>query len=222
MIESSTIDSITYRFRPLQVWGVASAWGVAIVLGMWLVPGSPPIPKTSAPLLGLLVVAMLLGVGAAFIAGSDVDPGEAITRSMPRRYWVTIVMRLVVWGTLSAVTVLTFTHRTAGAMQTDAEKLLPTAFAHLAFAFALSFAAARAGGSFMGGGASLGVMTLLGFLTWFMESWPIRVFAAPGLERGVASTGWMFFASLAITAGVVTVLARSGVRGPWFHLDIHR
>ncbi len=210
--ESAAIAAFAYRLRPLQLWGITGAWFLCTFVGIRTIPTSPPFPPTSEPLLMLMIVATLLGLGAAFVAGNDIDVAEPVARSMPRPYWMTVALRLGAWAGPSFLTVLWLTHRASGALKTSVGELLPVAAAHLALTFAVALAAARLFGSFLGGGGALATMTLLALFTYLRDDWPFRVFAHPASQAGDTSVELMFSLAFAIILVVLVAIAAAELR----------
>jgi hypothetical protein len=180
------------------------AWALATGVGYLVVPGRPArLPEILAEetvLMPLVVLAAALGVGCAFIVGSDVDPAETVLHGAPLPYWRTLSLRLMGWLVPSALTLGLLAERASSALGTDGWPYFFVALNQLLLAAALAIAASRLTGSLPGGGTALAIV---GVGALVARAWPelsVMILRTDPEAIATGSRTWILPSSLVLIA----------------------
>ncbi len=160
-----------YRLRPVS-------WSVLVVASsLWLLtidlagPRLGPVDLVYAT----RAAGALVGIQAAFLVSSEVDPPHSLLQGAPVPYWRTAASRLVLWVVIMAgVLVLVVSHIGTGQVghelsfethlrvTTNASELAETAVAAFVLATGLAYGLATVLGSLLGAAIGLGVLAVAG------------------------------------------------------------
>ena len=160
-----------YRLRPVS-WPV-----LVVVSSLWLLA-----IDLAGPRLGSVDIVhatraagALVGIQAAFLVSSEVDPPHPLLQGAPVPYWRTAASRLVLWVVIMAgVLVLVVSHigadqvghelsfETHLRVTTSASELAETAVAAFVLATGLAYCLATVLGSLLGAAIGLGALAVAG------------------------------------------------------------
>ncbi len=158
-----------YRFRPVS-WPV-----LAVVSSLWLLAIDVAGPRLGT--VGLVYATKsagaLVGIQAAFLVSSEVDPPHSLLQAAPVAYWRTAASSQVLWVVIMAgVLVLVVSHIGAGQVgrqllfeshlrvDMSASRLAEAAVAAFVLATGLAYCLATVFGSLLGAAIGLGVLAL--------------------------------------------------------------
>jgi hypothetical protein len=173
-----------YRVRPLDPATLLGTVAVAALAGTWMIPAAPPPPPevlaaadVTTP---LAVVAVALSLAAGFVGGRGVDAAERLLFSAPTPHRRAIVLRVLLWGAVSAAIVWGLGSRAETALDAGSSAITHQGLVNLLFCTSVVLALARVAGPFTGGGIALTVMLALAGAPSFVEGFPLHPLAAPG------------------------------------------
>lgn len=209
-----------YRLRPVS-WPV-----LATVSVLWLL-----VIDLAGPRLGPVVIVYatraagaLVGIQAAFLVSSEVDPPHPLLQGAPVPYWRTAALRLVLWAVLMAsALVLVVSHIGAGPVGRElfydsglrfgpsAPHLAETAVAAFVLATGLAYCLATVLGSLLGASIGLGVLAVAAAV-FFGRSSPVLAYFWWELGIGV---GTVLTAVVAIRSGAPACLGFSSPKSAY-------
>jgi hypothetical protein len=203
-----------YRLRPVS-WPV-----LAVVSSLWLLAIDVAGPRLGPfdLVYATKAAGALVGIQAAFLVSSEVDPSHSLLQGAPVPYWRTAASRLFLWVVVMAgVLVLVVSHIGAGPVgrqlsfethlrvTTNASQLAEAAVATFVLATGLAYCLATVLGSFLGAAIGLGVLAVAGAV-FFGRSGP-RLSGTPDV---LAYLWWEL--GIGIGTGLAAVIAvRSGI-----------
>ncbi|MGO9878587.1 MAG: hypothetical protein ACLPSM_04410 [Acidimicrobiales bacterium] len=215
-----------YRLRPVS-------WSVLVVASsLWLLtidlagPRLGPVDLVYAT----RAAGVLVGIQAAFLVSSEVDPPLPILQGAPVPYWHTATSRLVLWVVVMAgVLVLVVSHIGAGQVghelsfearlrfATGASELAESAVAAFVLATGLAYLLATVLGSLLGAAIGLGVLAVAGAVFFGQSGSPLA-----GTPDVLAYLWWEL--GIGVGTGLAAVVAvRSGIsEGLRFNLPKRR
>ncbi|MDQ3956714.1 MAG: hypothetical protein M3273_00160 [Actinomycetota bacterium] len=212
----NTFLLLAYRTRPLRPVTLAVTLAGAYALGTAMIPAHPARPPqilipqdVSHP---LMLVAVALALGAAFVGGRDVDAAEPILRAAPAPYWRTVLIRMTLWGAACAPPVSVLAARGAGALDLPDGVFRSHGLVFLLFAGSIAFASSRILGPLIGGGAALAVVLGLGAASGISEDFPLRLLADPGSQEWIETSRRLTVGAALVCLSVLWVLRRTGSR----------
>lgn len=172
---------LAYRLRPLDPPTLIGAVAAAVVLGTWMIPSAPPPPpeilgvaQVTTP---LALVALALSLAAGFVGGRDVDVAERLLFSAPSPHWRVLLLRVALWGAVSASIVWALASRGEAALDLQSHPLRSQALVHLLFGTSLVVALSRSAGPLIGGGLALAAFLTLAGGSLVYEGFPLHVLA---------------------------------------------
>jgi hypothetical protein len=213
-----------YRLRPVS-WPV-----LAVASSLWLLAIDVAGPRLGPfdLVYATKAAGALVGIQAAFLVSSEVDPPHPLLQGAPVPYWRTAASRLVLWIVITAgVLVLVVSHIGAGQVghelsseahlrvTTSASELAEAAVAAFVLATGLAYCLATVLGSLLGTAIGLGVLAVAAAV-FFGRSGPLL----SGTPDVLAYFWWEM--GIGVGTGLTAVIAvRSGI-SEGLRLNLHK